>query len=289
MNNVFNFLYLISKIIKDETSLLSERKLKLHNSGFDDKMVEFKADDEGEDVLTKIQAVYPQLASRGGYEYMRVDKSKRKLLEIPPSINGFTAEYLKTTINNGKLYLRPIQRSLDLDKGIVNLEKMTMHECLSCHNQFYLHQLKLQKNKKTVSQQMHHQLRLHQLLHHQHQLWLHQLFQVQHILSVEFIHNNHYQTFPPLIHWSTNDSSIEDAMGDDIQIINELPSAKGLVDVNSIHQAFWTGYDNVLEVRRENALMDFLEELLSESSSLVFKKPIIKFTLQVNIRMTKIK
>ncbi len=96
-------------------------KLRLEASGFAEKAVEFDEDASSSTVMDVIYENYPKLKSLGGIEFLRVAKSSRQFTTIPPGISGFEARYLKRVINNGKLFLRPIQKAIDLNDNIVSV------------------------------------------------------------------------------------------------------------------------------------------------------------------------
>ena len=77
---------------------LGERKVNLIAHG-----------DIREDLLTE----YPKLRAGGGFELLRL-KAPRELDVIPIPRGGYTVQYLKTVIQNAKVYIRPIQAPLDV-------------------------------------------------------------------------------------------------------------------------------------------------------------------------------
>ena len=56
---------------------------------------------------------YPKLSSAGGYELLR-QGTGRQLEEIPIPPDGYSVEYLKSVVHNAKVYIRPLQTTLNL-------------------------------------------------------------------------------------------------------------------------------------------------------------------------------
>lgn len=57
---------------------------------------------------------YPKLAYAGGYELLCQGHGGRQLEEIPSPRQGCTTEFLKSVLHNAKMYIRPIQKNLDM-------------------------------------------------------------------------------------------------------------------------------------------------------------------------------
>jgi hypothetical protein len=119
-----------------------EFKNKLESNGLSCKIVEFQLDDDFMVVKAKIEDVFPQLTDIGGYEFLRVPRSKRDLITIPASEKGYDVKTIKTAIGSGKLYLRPVQASIELHESVVNLNCMSKEKCRNCDLMVYLHLLK---------------------------------------------------------------------------------------------------------------------------------------------------
>ena len=57
----------------------------------------------------------PKLRTGGGYELLRTnERNNRSLDVIPPPPSGYTVEYLKSVAGQAKIYIRPLQKDLDL-------------------------------------------------------------------------------------------------------------------------------------------------------------------------------
>jgi hypothetical protein len=93
-------------------------------------------------VKAKIEDVFPQLTGIGEYEFLRVLRSKRDLITIPAIEKGYDVKTIKTAIGSGKLYLRPVQASIELHESVVNLNCMSKEKCRNCDLMVYLHLLK---------------------------------------------------------------------------------------------------------------------------------------------------
>ena len=58
---------------------------------------------------------FPKLRTGGGYELLRTnERNNRSLDVIPPPPSGYTVEYLKSVAGQAKIYIRPLQKDLDL-------------------------------------------------------------------------------------------------------------------------------------------------------------------------------
>ena len=55
---------------------------------------------------------FPQLEACGGYTLMRLKENSYDLVEIEYPAKGLNVSYLKDILNQAKLYVRPLQRSI---------------------------------------------------------------------------------------------------------------------------------------------------------------------------------
>ena len=57
---------------------------------------------------------FPKLRAGGGYELLRSSQRNNRNLEvIPPPPSGYSVSYLKGVVGQAKIYIRPLQQSLD--------------------------------------------------------------------------------------------------------------------------------------------------------------------------------
>ena len=56
---------------------------------------------------------YPKLAKAGGYELLRLNED-REMNVIPVPSEGYTVEYLKGIVHAARIYIRPLQQSLEI-------------------------------------------------------------------------------------------------------------------------------------------------------------------------------
>ncbi len=80
---------------------LGEKHISLFYYGSADEMYE------------ELVNIYPKLASGGGYELLR-QGAGRQLDAIPIPPGGYTVEYIKSIVHSAKVYIRPVQMSLDM-------------------------------------------------------------------------------------------------------------------------------------------------------------------------------
>ena len=58
---------------------------------------------------------FPKLRAGGGYELLRTSERNNRTLDvIPPPPSGYTVAYLKSVAGQAKIYVRPLQKDLDL-------------------------------------------------------------------------------------------------------------------------------------------------------------------------------
>ena len=63
---------------------------------------------------------FPKLKDTGGYELLRASNGRvLEVVPVPPE--GYSAAYLKDVMQQAKIYIRPIQKSLSID---VNTSEM---------------------------------------------------------------------------------------------------------------------------------------------------------------------
>ena len=64
------------------------------------------------DIRNDLLEEYPKLRAGGGFELLRL--RGRDLEAIPIPHEGYTVQYLKTVVQNAKVFIRPIQAPLDV-------------------------------------------------------------------------------------------------------------------------------------------------------------------------------
>lgn len=58
---------------------------------------------------------FPKLSSGGGYEFLRAPETgSRELVVIEMPHDGYSVEYLQAVVKSAKIYIRPLQRDLDM-------------------------------------------------------------------------------------------------------------------------------------------------------------------------------
>lgn len=71
--------------------------------------------DDYDDVHYYIVEAFPKLKEAGGYELLRASNGRvLELIPVPP--DGYSVSYLKDVMQQAKIYIRPIQKCLDVDK-----------------------------------------------------------------------------------------------------------------------------------------------------------------------------
>lgn len=68
---------------------------------------------EADELQEELFSHYPKLAEGGGYEFLRQGDCGRELEVIPVPPEGYSVQYLKGITHAARLYIRPLQRTLD--------------------------------------------------------------------------------------------------------------------------------------------------------------------------------
>lgn len=92
----------------------SEEKQQLLVAGLGEKKVTLPEEANANDVRLGLKETFPKLKDSGGYEFMHAKPSSRQLNVIREGENGYTIDFLKRFVGQGRVYIRPIQSDLDL-------------------------------------------------------------------------------------------------------------------------------------------------------------------------------
>lgn len=80
------------------------------------KKLSLALDDDSDDINYYVLEAFPKLKDAGRYELLRASSGRRlELIPTPP--DGYTVAYLKNVVQQTKIYIRPIQRSLPMEKA----------------------------------------------------------------------------------------------------------------------------------------------------------------------------
>ncbi len=91
-----------------------KERAQLQLAGLGEKDLSLSLYGDPDDFHHELMIEYPKLAFGGGYELLRQGNGGRQLEEIPSPRQGYTTEFLKSVVHNAKVYIRPIQKSLDM-------------------------------------------------------------------------------------------------------------------------------------------------------------------------------
>ena len=70
---------------------------------------------DAEDLHHDLLEAFPKLRAGGGYELLRTSERNNRTLDvIPPPLSGYTVAYFKSVAGQAKIYVRPLQKDLDL-------------------------------------------------------------------------------------------------------------------------------------------------------------------------------
>ena len=88
-----------------------------HVLGLGRKTLHLLENGDSDDLHEAVMDAFPSLKNASGYELLRLDENFRRVLEVIPSPpNGYNAEFLKESVHHAKIYIRPMQRNLPLEK-----------------------------------------------------------------------------------------------------------------------------------------------------------------------------
>lgn len=93
-----------------------EEQRELLSAGLGEVKVTVPENADEKDVRDILLKTFPKLKDAGGFELMYVETRKRDLLLIPVGPDGLTMKYLTSFIGQGKVFVRPIQQDLLLDR-----------------------------------------------------------------------------------------------------------------------------------------------------------------------------
>lgn len=124
-----NFNYkMIGMYIPDQ-----EKKIELPLAGLGEKKVSLLLYSDAQELHCQLVEHFPKLSESGGYELLRAtDKGGEELIGIDMPSSGYTVEYLKAIVTLAKLYIRPLQKDLDLGECSKDESCKNVHQ--DCHN-----------------------------------------------------------------------------------------------------------------------------------------------------------
>ena len=70
-----------------------------------------------QELCDALESQFPNLFRGGGFELLRTEEGySKELAVIPIPDGGYTVDYLKAVAHNAKIYIRPLQSDLSLDR-----------------------------------------------------------------------------------------------------------------------------------------------------------------------------
>ena len=90
-------------------------------AGLGEKLVELSLNASAHEVADKLTAIFPKLKDAGGFTFLKIPSNSKTLVRIPITESGYTATYLKEVTKTGRIFIRPIQRDLNLDHVVISL------------------------------------------------------------------------------------------------------------------------------------------------------------------------
>ena len=109
----------------------AEREL-LKRAGLGEKRFPIEVHSEAQELYQEFLYHYPKLADGGGYELLRMNDGRSLDVITEPS-NGYSVEFFKSVVSSAKIYIRPLQMSLDTEENVASQNKLL---CM-CSKLFY--------------------------------------------------------------------------------------------------------------------------------------------------------
>ena len=92
-----------------------QMRAKLSLAGLGEKKISIFLHGDAEDIHHEFIHNFLKLARGGGYDLLRCsDRGGRELILIDRPKSGYTPQYLKSVVCSAKIYIRPLQKDLDL-------------------------------------------------------------------------------------------------------------------------------------------------------------------------------
>lgn len=93
----------------------SSERVALKLAGLGEKRFSVFAYGSSQEVQDELVREYPKLIDAGGFELLRASELGSKQLEpIEMPSNGYSVEYIRAVVKSAKIYIRPLQRDLDI-------------------------------------------------------------------------------------------------------------------------------------------------------------------------------
>ena len=122
-----------------------EEKQYLLVAGLGEKKVSLPEVANANDLTIALKETYPKLQDSGDYELLHARPSSRELNLIHEGEKGYTIDFLKRFVGQGRVYIRPIECDLDLTvmETSKNCEFEQVEEmCIKCLNIFPMNKLR---------------------------------------------------------------------------------------------------------------------------------------------------
>ena len=90
-------------------------RVRLVQAGLGEKKISCSLEATAEELHQTLLEAYPRLRNGGGYEFLKIDEGSRKSFSVVPSpAGGYTPHYLKAIFLQAKIFVRPLQKCLDI-------------------------------------------------------------------------------------------------------------------------------------------------------------------------------
>lgn len=108
-------------MLQKKTPSTTIAKKFLTEAGLGEKKVLFNSEDDPQEVREKLLQAFPKLVDAGGFEYLKANALNKSLEQIPYPFGGFGAQQVKSICGSARIYLRPVQQALSLERVDVSL------------------------------------------------------------------------------------------------------------------------------------------------------------------------
>ncbi len=96
----------------------SAERESLQAAGLGEEKICFLEDGDSWEVNHTLEDKFPKLYGCGGYELLRCSEGGGKALQpIAMPRSGYTVKYLRAVVHHAKIYIRPLQRSLEVNES----------------------------------------------------------------------------------------------------------------------------------------------------------------------------
>ena len=100
----------------------------LQLSGLGERKITFSLDADNQEIYDEVLSTFPKLRGGGGFEMVRVSEGGGRVLRvIACPQNGYSVPYLSAVVHNAKVYLRPLQKDLNIGEDSDAIDEVSQN------------------------------------------------------------------------------------------------------------------------------------------------------------------